>query len=218
VIRPQRIAGALWQGNRTECRDWTKEKTAKGFTILTQANVETVKGMAMSLGQHPLIAGDGLLSGQIERSLFWIDQETGVWCKCRPDALPNDGGDCADLKTTKSVLWPDLVRTLDTAGYHQQGALIADGLKAVLDIEMQEFVLVFVEKKRPHCVRAPVHPDDIQRGRLLNRLALRKFADCWAAGKWPGPGDDDFNHLRLSDAARDRIDRRLEFEGMRIAA
>jgi hypothetical protein len=157
------------------------------------------------------------LSGQIERSLFWIDQETGVWC--RPDALPNDGGDCADLKTTRSVLWPDLVRWAEGRARRRSTRLAGDSRRCRAFIEMQEFVLVFVEKKRPHCVRAvPVHPDDIQRGRLLNRLALRKFADCWAAGKWPGPGDDDFNHLRLSDAARDRIDRRLEFEGMRIAA
>jgi hypothetical protein len=136
-----------------------------------------------------------------------------VWLKARPDAIPNASGDVADLKTTKSVLWPDLMRTLDSAGYCQQGALIVDGFKTVLDIEVTSFVLVFVEKKRPYCVRVtPIDPADIERGRRMNRVAIRRFADCWNAGKWPGPGEDDFNYLKLSDNARERIDKRLSFE------
>jgi hypothetical protein len=215
IIRPDFIAGAKFDRRRTVCQDWERDNDPKktGKTNLTSADIEAIKGMALSLGRHPLIANGGLLDGQIERSLFWLDAETGVWCKSRPDAIPNAGGDVADLKTTPSVLWPDIVRSLDKFGYCQQGALIADGFKVVLDIEVTAFVLIFVEKKRPYCVRVvPVHPDDIERGRRMNRVAIRRFADCWNSGNWPGPGEDDFNYVRLSDAARERIDKRLSFE------
>jgi hypothetical protein len=221
VIRPE-IApdgtGRGWNGNNKSCREWIAERHREGKVVLSEAQVETIKGMAISMSTHPLIAG-GILDGLIERSLIWKDPETGIWLKSRPDAIPNDSGDVADLKTTRSVLMPEVVRTVGEFSYHMQAAMVADALQAVFDIKLTSFSLVMIEKTRPWCVRVtpPMHQDDIARGRMQNRVALRTLANCLESGRWPGPdpGDDSGpRNLSLSIAQRERIDARLKIEGM----
>jgi hypothetical protein len=221
VIRPRFApdrTGRAWHASNHSCQEWMIARHREGKMVLTDAQVEVVRGMAIQLSKHPMVAG-GVLDGLIERSLIWRDPETGVWLKSRPDAIPTDSGDVADLKTTRSVVMSDVVRTIGELSYHQQAALIADGLKAVFDIEMKSFTLVMVEKTRPFCVRVtpPMHQDDIERGRRQNRVALRTFANCLESGRWPGPdpGDDSGpRSLNLSVPQRERIDARLRVEGM----
>jgi hypothetical protein len=213
IIRPDEVDGAAWQGNRKACKAWMAAAKRAGKSVLTPAQVETVKGMAISLGRNSLVQG-GILNGLIERSLFWRDAETGVWLKARPDAMPSDSGDFADLKTTQSVLYVDLQKTLDDFGHPQQGALVIEGARA-LGVEASTFSDVFVEKKRPHCVRvATLFDEDLALGADQNRVALRTFADCLANGHWPGPGDDraDAETIKLSERARERIKERLKFQ------
>jgi hypothetical protein len=186
--------------------------------VLTTANVEAVKGMAISIGAFPLVQA-GALNGLIERSLIWRDKETGLWLKARPDAIPSDSGDFTDLKTCRSVLYRELQKSIGEYGYHQQAALVIEGARA-LDIEANSFTLIWVEKSAPFCVRAQqLRDDDIERGMKQNRIALRTFADCLVRGVWPGPGDDhpDAEYVDLADWHRHKIDERLRLQ-MREAA
>ena len=184
-------------------REWRDQQIAKGLIPLTDEDVEVVKGMAMSLGRHPLVS-QGLLAGDVERSLFWQDKATGLWLKSRPDAIPTDSGDTSDLKSTTSVSWPDLVRTISDWAYHQQGALIREGLKACCGIEMTSFSLVFVEKKPPYCARVVMLKDsDLDLGAKQNRKALDLIARCIDANHWPGPGEDHVTHIELSSRYRE---------------
>jgi hypothetical protein len=213
VVRPETLEGAKWHGNRTECKRWLKQRKAEGKTVLSPEQVDQIRGMAVALGEFPLMQ-QGVLNGLIERSLFWQDKETALWLKARPDAIPNDSGDYADLKTTSSVLYHQLQTALGTYGYHQQAALVLEGAKA-LDLDASTFTFIWVETKPPHCVRAQqLKDDDIQRGINQNRVAIRMFADCLAGGNWPGPGDDraDAEYVDLPDWKRKQIDERLKFE------
>jgi hypothetical protein len=213
VVRPETIEGEKWNGNRKECKRWLAARKREGFTVLTPANVEVIKGMAVSIGNFPLVRA-GALNGMIERSFFWQDKETGLWLKARPDAIPSDSGDFTDIKTTPSVLYRDLQKSVGDFGYHQQAALTIEGARA-LDIEASSFTLIWVEKKPPYCVRAQqLKDEDIERGMKQNRWALRTFADCLASGVWPGPGDgrDDAEYVDLPDWRRKQIDERLIFE------
>jgi hypothetical protein len=213
VVRPETLDGLPWSGNRKECKSWLAAQRRSGLTVLTKANVETVRGMANSIGAFPLVQ-QGALNGYIERSFFWKDKETGLWVKARPDAIPSDSGDFTDLKTTLSVRYLDLQRSIAEFGYNQQAALTIEGARA-LDIEASSFTLIWVEKKAPYCVRATqLKDDDIIRGMKQNRAALRTFADCLDRGFWPGPGDDrdDAEYVDLPDWRRTQIDERLKHE------
>jgi hypothetical protein len=217
VIRPERIAdpgektAKPWHGGRKVCRDWLKQMRATGRGVLSLADVQAMRGMAVSLNAHSLVR-QGILSGMVERSMFWKDRETGVWLKARPDVIPTASGDFADLKTTRSVLYIDIQHSLENFGYIQQGALVLEGARA-LDIPTNSFTLVWVEKKRPHCVRVSTLIDaDLALGAQMNRQALRTFHSCYINKSWPGPGDDrdDAEYLQLSDRAREHISKRLE--------
>lgn len=212
---PDRQTGVLkkWTYQAEYCRRWRSRQEKAGRSILTQTDLRNIRGMANSLAAHPIIEA-GALNGQIERSIFWKDAATGIWIKSRPDAIPTTSVDFVDLKTTNSVLWPDIQRTIAECGYHQQGALICEGAKRVLGIDRPTFTLIFVEKKPPWCVRVVTLKDnDLARGAKQNRYALAVMARCLASGKWPGPGGDreDAEHIELPTWAQNQIDTKLEF-------
>ena len=234
---PDRVTGIMkpWQSNRLECRAWTADSLSplgglpprefdawfqrsrpNGRAILTKDDIEDIKGMALSIGLHPEVNIQykpgryySLLNGQIEKSFFWRDKVTGLWLKARPDAIPTDSGDYADLKTTTSVSYFPLLRTITDLAYHQQAAMIMDGSRQCADIPMSSYTLVFVEKKRPYCVRpVPLDMEDIQVGHAQNRIALDLVARCLKEKRWPGPGDATITSIGLmpsyrADAKRD---------------
>lgn len=214
VIRPE-IApdGRVWNGNNKSCSRWLAEQKARGLMVLTSTQVEKIRGMAVSLGANPLMQ-NGILNGLVERSIFWRDAKTGVWLKVRPDVITTASGDYADLKTTNSVLYRDTQKSLDEFGYVQQGALVLEGALA-MGLEVSTFSLVWVEKRRPYCVRVQTLKDeDLVRGARMNRVAIETFQACYAAKHWPGPGDDraDAEYVDLSETARKRIDDRLQYQ------
>lgn len=218
VVKPATFLGEKWNGNRIDCKRQIAQWKREGKEMLTEGDVEKIQGMAAALSLNPLVLA-GILNGLIERSIFWKDSETGLWLKTRPDAIPSDSGDFSDLKTTQSVLYHDLQKTIGTYGYHQQGGLILEGAKAI-GLEATSFTLVWVESAPPHCVRVQqLRDEDLARGTRQNRVALRTFANCLANNAWPGPGDDhaDAEFVDLPDWRRTQIDERLRLE-MREAA
>ena len=214
IIRPEKAPdGRDWHGANKSCIKWLADQKAARLTVLTPDDAEAIRGMAISLGKNRLMQ-NGILSGLVERSIFWRDKKTGVWLKVRPDVISTDSGDYADLKTTPSVLYRDTQRSLDDFGYCQQGALVLEGATE-LDLPINTFSLVWVEKKRPYCVRVQTLIDeDIARGAKMNRFCIDTFQACFIAKHWPGPGDDraDAEYIQLSDHARKRIDDRLQFQ------
>lgn len=184
-------------------QEWRDAEIAAGRTVLTPDDIETIRGMAGLLPwQQPSSGWSvpesglsnsryvklGLLEGEIERSLIYRDAETGVWVKSRPDVLPTASRIVADLKTTTSQA-PD--RAIWEYGYHAQGAVVRSAMKAVLDAEMEEFFLVFVQAVPPYRVTIrEIARVDLDAGAIQNRQALDVFARCLEAREWPA-GDGE---------------------------
>lgn len=216
VIRPDtyvsRKTGEVkkWNLNSDDCKSWLAANV-NGRTVLTSEMAKHIIGMGKTVGAHPLVQA-GLLRGRIERSIIWRDKETGLWIKCRPDAIPTDSGDFCDIKTTMSVQWPDLIKAMTSYAYHQQAALVSEACRTVLGIEFGTFSFLFVQKKPPYSVRrVQAKPDDIKLGEEQNRKAMRIIAECIAKKHWPGPGGDDDvgGYIDLSDWYRTRAAERL---------
>ncbi len=187
AIRPEE-----WTGWRLlAARQWRDEQRAQGRSILTPDQVEAVKRMADALDRHPLVK-NGLLQGEVERTIVWRDPVTGVWCKARPDVLPRDTV-IVDLKTCISTSRVAVERAIGDYGLHMQLAMIGMGLEAVTGRAPgnDDYVLLFVEKAPPYAVRvAPVAIEAIWYGRRQIRRALDTFARCMESGEWPGCPDD----------------------------
>src|SRR5262249_29876878 len=179
-----------WTYQANYCKGWREEQLAQGLAILTSGDITAIRGMATSLGRHPIVKA-GALNGMIERSIFWQDKETKLWVKSRPDSIPTNSGDFVDLKTTTSVLWKDLQAACFEFGYHQQGTLVRLAAREVLKIAHPTFTLICVEKVRPYCVRVVTLKDnDLDRGERQNRAGMDTIARCIKSGQWPGPGGD----------------------------
>ena len=214
VIRPELAPdGRAWHGANKTCIKWLADQRAARLTVLTPDDAESVRGMAIKLGQNTMMQ-NGILSGLVERSMFWRDKTTGVWLKSRPDVISTASGDFADLKTTNSVLYADTQKSIDDFCYQMQGALVMEGA-ATLGLPINTFSLGWVEKKRPYCVRVQtLIDDDLVLGSKMNRAMIDTFNACFTAKHWPGPGDDraDAEFVKLSDRARERIETRLQYQ------
>lgn len=198
-----------WNNNATPCKRWHAVRRKENKSVLTVKEAEQVVAMAERLHRNPIVA-HGALNGLVERSLFWKDPKTGIWLKARPDTIPTSSGDVIDYKTTTSVVWTDLVRTIFDYGYFQQGALIRDAFREVLGIDKDfSFSLVFQEKQDPYAVRVvTMKENDLALGAKTNRIALDKFAACLKSGVWLGPGEaeEDAEPIEMSDYAHKALE------------
>jgi hypothetical protein len=193
---------------------------ARGLTILSHDDDTTVRAVAAALRGNPL-AMRLLSDGVAEETLAWQDGETGVWLRARPDFRTTScasGGAIridADLKFMAATHCSPVgfSRAIDSFGYHQSAAFYADGIKAVYGQAPTHRVHVVVEKDAPHSVSLYQLPaEDLDYGRALNRRAIRLFADCQAADRWPAWADSEFREVGLPVWARKRIDAEIEAE------
>ena len=215
VVQPDALEGEPWQGNRKACKKWMKAAADSGITVLKPQWIEDIKGMAIALGKEPLVRA-GALNGEIECTMAWPDEETGVWLLARPDVIPTSSGDVVDLKTTTSVKYEKLVRAIGDYGYHQQGALIAEGYRVLVGRPIASFSLYFIESSRPYCARmVTLKDEDLKLGAQHNRNAVRRFVEALNNNYWAGPGgrQDAVQYIEISDYARGAAEARLKFEG-----
>ncbi len=197
-----------------EQADYHKAKAdaeAAGLTVLKHGEAEVVMAMARALKANP-VANAALSSGEPEMTLAWQDPETGVWVRARPDYLPHSVRQkrevmaVADVKTAADGSHHAFSRAIESYGYHMSAALYADGIKAIYGHYPTHWLHVVIEKEAPYCVALYELPgEDIERGRWLNRFAIRAFAKCLDTGKWPGYADEPAQ-VGLPYWARKQID------------
>lgn len=173
-----------------------QEAYAEGKVPLLAREVAQVDEMAAALRAHPIAAA--LLrpeGGKPEQSAFWVDDETGIWCRARFDWLPNPRAGrliIGDYKTSVSASLDHIRKAVYSYGYHQQAPFYLDGARALdLADENAAFVFVVQMKTPPYLVTVvELDAEALDAGRELNRRARAIFRDCTATGHWPGFADD----------------------------
>jgi hypothetical protein len=214
VLEPDQFAidFAVFRGPRRAGKEWDAFCAAnKDRTILKLEEYATCLSMRDAVRAHP-VAGKILRSGMPEQTFTWVDEETGLECKCRPDWLSPACACFADLKTTSDVDGDRFGALAARMGYHGQLAFYRRGLLANgLDLPPK---LIAVEAAEPHDVAVfAVDDDALWAGEEEVRALLRRVAECRNADRWPGryeaeqtlrlPGwvfpatDDDANGLDL---------------------
>lgn len=181
-IRPDQ-----WDSWRTKAsQEWRDEQQQAGRSVLVPEDIRAIRGIAQNLERSPLIRS-GILQGAVEHSLIWQDKGTGVWLKSRPDVVPAADGVLVDLKTTTDASPDAVAQTIKSFNYAMQGALAAMAMREVMNVEMTDFVLVFVEKAAPYAINTvAVDPNWIFWAGKQARRAINRFAECLKANEWPG--------------------------------
>ncbi|CUJ51834.1 PD-(D/E)XK nuclease-like domain-containing protein [Achromobacter xylosoxidans] len=152
---------------------------------------ETALRQAESVRRLPDVA-EALAAGRPEVSAYWIDPDTGVLCRCRPDWVHPAGESgvvLLDVKTFSDASPAEFARQIARKRYHVQDAFYSDGFGRAAGVDVLGFVFVAVETEWPFAASA-VMLDEPGRdvGRVQYRRDLDTYARCLAANDWPGYG------------------------------
>lgn len=143
---------------------------------------------------HVHTKATGMISGpgQVELSMLWEDDNTGLLCKARWDRYSPEiaGGAIVDIKTTRDASSREFERSLFSLGYHRQGAFYLMGGEA-RKLPARHFVILAVEKAPPYAVAVyRLTEGALSAGEEQIRPLLVKYAECKARGEWPGYPDE----------------------------
>lgn len=195
VLEPERVKIAV----APACDKRTKDGKAAweafclenaGAEIVTAEEGEMLTGMVASVRAHP--AANALLSGPgvAEGSAYWVDEQSGELCRCRPDFYRQDLGIIVDLKSTEDASPEGFARSIAKYGYHRQNAMYVDGVEASTGDFVKGFVFVVTEKSAPYCTAVySLDMQGVEIGRDQYKRLLLDLADCKVAKKFPGYSD-----------------------------
>lgn len=162
----------------------------EGKSVIRAHEFEAIKAMREAAMRSKLVREE-LSNGEAERSLFWQDEETGVWLRCRPDWLPTALQFIPDFKTTEDAHPDEFRRAVNKYGYHIQAAHTLAGIEAVTGHRPEGFRFVVQEKKPPYLVSVCALDDEaLMVGAAYARRAIRIFSDCLSRDRWPGYDGD----------------------------
>lgn len=164
---------------------WEAERNPAAIVLDPDEHALAVR-CAGAVREHPA-ARDLLRGGLVEEVLTWTDEETGVACKGRLDYLTP--GWVLDLKSMRAETIGAFAREVAGRLYHGQITFYLDGAIASkrVDASSSQAFLLGVQTVEPYdVIPARIMPEDMERGRALYRGLLRRYAECRAAGWYPG--------------------------------
>lgn len=209
AIYPSMI-GAMkpWTFAAKWCKAWAKDQGRR--EVLKPRHMDAIRGMANGLYANPLVRA-GVLNGHIETTLVARDPKTGIWLKIRPDAIPTDGPEVADLKTIEDISDEGIEKAIGETGIFLQGAMTRR-VFGLLGMEFASFHPVFAEKKEPNSSRVHTLTDaDLDLGDVVLDTALAAYDRCLERGVWPGPGGEqtDAAYAQMTPWKRRQIEHKI---------
>ena len=134
--------------------------------------------------------------GIAEQSYYWVDPDTDVLCKCRPDRNIFNTNALVDVKTTDDLKKFDLYSIPDYR-YHVQDPFYCDGVTACGE-EKDLFVFIVIQKTIElgrYPVRCVVLPRKVTE---FGRSQYKRDLENYAIAKETG----DFNGLHFAKISR----------------
>lgn len=163
------------------------ESYSKDKQIISADDFNTITGMMNSVFEEKYAVAL-LKNAEIEKSHYFIDDFTGVKCKCRPDAISTIGEKSLiiDLKSTQHSDTDTFMRESVKYGYDLQAYMYTYGLEKITG-KHHDFVFIAVEKEEPYMINI-LQADEymLKRGEMLFRELIGIYADCLKTGNWYG--------------------------------
>lgn len=158
------------------------EAQANGRILLCDEDVKVLSDMHRSINKSAT-ARSVIEGGKKEKSIFWVDKDTGILCKVRPDVWHQNL--VVDLKTAADASPNAFARSVYQFGYHVQCGMINEALHNLYGINMMNFVFPVVEKDGPYaCGVYRMSDDAINQGRDEFKRALFAMKECMLTDTW----------------------------------
>lgn len=171
---------------------WTNfRESLQGREIVSAQDYKLCQDQLQAVLRERELA-DILRHGRGEVSVFWIDPATGIYCKARPDWMPE--ADCGtitpmDLKTCADESPSGFGRAAARLRYDLQDAHYTAGIEAVTGLKVSRFVFGAVSSKPPILAVPYVLTDEIrEQGRDERAELMQRLAWCQRENEWPAYG------------------------------
>jgi exodeoxyribonuclease VIII len=186
ILEPDAFTSAFTRGPEDRRGNrWKEAVDEHGDGLLTAGDYDAALAIRDALRSSEAIRRITGAGSMREVSGFWRDAETGLACRCRPDAYVRSIGLMADVKTTTDVREHQFRRRVEDFGYHAQEAFYTDGWRAC-GMEVEAFVFIAVETAPPYAHAIyELAPAAGEEGRAAMRAALDVWAQCTESGVWP---------------------------------
>ncbi len=123
---------------------------------------------------------------KIEKSIYWVDEESGLLCKARPD-IWNDNLDLVcDLKTNPDCDVDSINgHVIKKYGYHMQAAMQLDAIASITGKVINNFYFLLAGKEQPFMPRVlRLREGWIELGRKHYKDALKILNVCMKTNLW----------------------------------
>lgn len=173
--------------NTNQYKDYIEKITPElnNRKIIDDEQYKSIQGMNKRINEHEIAALLINKKSHIEKSLYWIDRDTGVLCKARPDIISKNI--LIDLKSSKDLAYRSFRYGIKEYGYHIQAAMIQDGWATLTGNKIEMSISLACEKEEPWLpIIYQLNPDDIELGREMYKDALVYFKKCRDTDTWPG--------------------------------
>jgi hypothetical protein len=194
ILEPEKFEAEFVRGpddrRGNKWKDQLEICTATGKTLLTSSDFDS------ALAVRDAVHADAWINSivtqgerMVEASGYWIDPETGVLCRCRPDLYRRDLKIILDVKSTRDASPKDFAKSCVNYGYHSQEAFYTDGWRHCGE-EVDAFVFLAFEKESPYAKAVyELPPSIVEEGRAIIRQSLDLYGDCVKRDEWPAYGD-----------------------------
>ena len=184
------VVSPTFKGDGSMKRRENFKETHSDKTIISMSEYETLKRMRDVLENDRTVRDLLFVSDKIvEKSFFWQNPETGIFCKCRPDQISKQiiG---LDYKTTEDASTNGFPYHAKKYRYRNQAAIYSEGLLHN-GIELDAFIFIAQEKKPPYLVNYFYATNDtLANGRESFLKDLEDLKICRETNTWPMYGND----------------------------
>ena len=194
-LRVPRFVGKTKEGKDSEnCAESRAMKEAwykalpSTAVAMTDEEMDKLEGMLKALKRHKE-AVNILKHGIPEVSGYYVDPETGILCKIRPDFYHVSVKLRAllDLKTAADCTKRRFQSVIYDRKYHLSLAMYCEGIKIITGEDVQYPVLLAIEKLAPYEIAGYVADKEMMaKGSEDYHHCLRTLKHCMTTNLWPG--------------------------------
>lgn len=159
---------------------------AEGKEVIDEELYQTILNMKEELYRTPCV--QKLIAGEHEKSFFWVDEQTGIKCKHRPDSIGKLGDEyiIIDYKSCNNAETSAFMRDAIKFGYDIQAAHYIEGMRSVTGHDYK-FVFICQEKTAPYaCNILEADEEFIRNGMYVRNALMRTYKKCLELDEYPG--------------------------------
>ncbi len=161
-----------------------------GGYVLRDGEIADVAGMSSAIRADPRSARLLESLSHPEYPIAWVDEESGIACKCRLDGLVCAGSVVLELKSIADASDERVSREIFNRGYFLAAAHYDAGVAAHFGKKPEAFAFIFVENSAPYAVNVKtLDASAMLRGREKRRELLALLNECRKSGRWPSYGE-----------------------------